>query len=518
MRKLSLLPLLLFVALSLPAHAACTGSGAVWSCPAGATSSDVQNAIDAASDGATITFAAGSYTWRSPIYLSMSAAAQLICASQGACVVAAGAPALGMSTMQGTASSHLYRISGFVFNGQGGGAVTIWFCTSCAGNTATVPQFRIDHNTFNLPSGGEAIWIGEGTSQILMYGVVDHNTFQASGAGSILALSVLDGYNLAPIGSRLGTANNIFFEDNTVTVTTMDNAGLGAVDGRGIGMGVVIRHNTITNALLTAHASYTEGGAVNYEVYNNTLIQNSGSQSPYSTGYRMIHHQGSGTIMIFNNTFTSQGHDGDAIALMHYRDYANSCGTSPPAQCDGTLTAPQQDGLTDGNYSPTSSNYGYPCWHQPARLWNGTPGTLYPIYVWNNRWSDNLSKVDLNFETGVCSAPDYSTFHVQANRDFYNAVSTAAQTSPTAPFNGSTGMGFGTLANRPTTCSTGNTAPQDAGHGGVGYFATDAGPQGTLFMCNSTNTWSAYYTPYTYPHPLVSGAAVLEAPPNVRKI
>ena len=36
------------------------------------------------------------------------------------------------------------------------------------------------------------------------------------------------------------------------------------------------------------------------------------------------------------------------------------------------------------------------------------------------------------------------------------------------------GMGFGTLANRPTTCTTG-TEVADAGYGGVGYFATDQG-------------------------------------------
>ena len=66
------------------------------------------------------------------------------------------------------------------------------------------------------------------------------------------------------------------------------------------------------------------------------------------------------------------------------------------------------------------------------------------------------------------------------------------------------GTGHGTLANRPTTCST-----------GVGYFATNqgtwntvsGGPQGELFKCTAPNTWTLAYTPYTYPHPLVSGTA-----------
>jgi hypothetical protein len=87
-----------------------------------------------------------------------------------------------------------------------------------------------------------------------------------------------------------------------------------------------------------------------------------------------------------------------------------------------------------------------------------------------------------------------------ANRDFYiEATNQTAQTSATSPFNGSSGTGHGTLALRPTTCTA-----------GVGYWATDqgswnqsgSGGQGQMFVCGPTNTWSLYYTPYTYPHPL----------------
>jgi hypothetical protein len=71
----------------------------------------------------------------------------------------------------------------------------------------------------------------------------------------------------------------------------------------------------------------------------------------------------------------------------------------------------------------------------------------------------------------------------------------------TASFTGATGVGSGTLAARPATCTT-----------GVGYWATDQGAWNTLgadglfYKCTSTNTWSLYYTPLTYPHPLRSGA------------
>jgi len=132
----------------------------------------------------------------------------------------------------------------------------------------------------------------------------------------------------------------------------------------------------------------------------------------------------------------------------------------------------------------------------------GSPGpvaqVLDPIYVWNNSHSDPTYNSN---PVSVGSANP----RLIANREWYaESLTQAAQTSPTSPFNGTSGMGHGTLANCPTTCTT-----------GVGYWATDQGNwnqsgdgfgQGELFVCTAPNTWTLYYIPYVYPHPLVSGA------------
>ena len=74
----------------------------------------------------------------------------------------------------------------------------------------------------------------------------------------------------------------------------------------------------------------------------------------------------------------------------------------------------------------------------------------------------------------------------QENRDFW-------MENPS--FDGTAGVGVGLLSSLPATCTL-----------GVGYWATDTR---TLFKCTAPDTWEAYYTPYTYPHPL-RGEAILE--------
>lgn len=134
---------------------------------------------------------------------------------------------------------------------------------------------------------------------------------------------------------------------------------------------------------------------------------------------------------------------------------------------------------------------------EPVLQSTGNPGSPAeasdPVYEWLNSHNGTTSTTAIHVDTPV---------HIQNNRDYYEY---------TTSFNGTSGTGSGTLASRPSTCTV-----------GVGYWATDqgnwnqsdSGGQGQLFVCTTTNTWSLYYTPYTYPHPLTLGQTTTAGPPS----
>jgi hypothetical protein len=496
----------LFFILPSNAAAACTGSGKSWSCAAGSAVSDVNSAIASASDGATITFASGSYTWNGTINLPNNSGVTLICATVGGCVVSTNTTVIGMMNTLSGNNTNFYRISGFSFTESNVGLM-IWIY-----GTGTLNQIRIDHNTMTGPSGSDLLFFGEQTTLGHYYGVIDHNTVNCD--ANCTFFEMVGSVNNSPPPDALGTVNNMFLEDNTMRVTTMDNAGAGCIDGWGGDAAIVWRHNTTTNCLVTVHGVTHNGGPSNVELYNNSISVNSGSTGVgVQSCYRCFHHQGSEMFVAFDNSFTAySGKNAAALDMAHYRSYANgpsSDGNMPT--CNGTQSI-------DGNRSPSTTWYGYPCWRQPGR---DSFGKYKPMYVWNNFWSDTRAQVPMNFDdfggapppsctTGASGNCDYFQTQMKLDREGYNAVSASAQDSPSSPFDGTTGMGFGTLANRPTSCTT-----NSEGGAGVGYFATDSGPQGTLYTCSATNTWTTYYTPYTYPHPLVTGGGGQQpAPPT----
>lgn len=154
------------------------------------------------------------------------------------------------------------------------------------------------------------------------------------------------------------------------------------------------------------------------------------------------------------------------------------------------------------------------CMDQPARggglLVTGPSNGLNPVLASTGSPGNVAQILDIIYEaddslpvtaSGTISS---NTASIIQGRDIQvEAAHQAAQSNPTTPFNGTSGSGHGTLANRPTTCTV-----------GVGYWATNQGSwdmsgggnQGLLYKCTSTNTWTLFFTPACYPHPLITGS------------
>lgn len=512
--RAALFGLLLLVAGA--AQAACSGSGLVWTCTASSfTASNLNSSLASASDGAVFTFAAGTYTIDGNINFQNGKGATLICPAGTTCTMnRSGGYSIGFSQsiVSGT-DNKMRRISGFQFSGTTGGTNPwIWFYGQ-SGAVHTMRNIVIDNNTWtNQLADSKLIGFGVGSpsAEGYFYGVIYKNT--VTGTNNVMLAEFYGGGETITPTGLAGTADAMVFEDNTMTFTTMNNAGLGCIDSQW-SASIVWRYNTTTNCLVTSHGVTHSWGTLNFEVYGNTMIVDAGSVSAgFADGWRLFHHQGSGELLVFDNQFTRySGRTDTPISIMHYRSWTT--GTGGVARCTGVVGV-------DGNRSPTGTYYGYPCKRQPGR---NAAAVLRPMYVWMNRWTDNGQIGQMGCEDQSETNPNTCVHHVKADRDYYNSVSASAQSSPTSPFDGTTGMGFGTFANMPTTCATG-TESADAGNGGVGYWATDRGnwngkvgaTQGRLYRCSATNTWTQHYEPYKYPHPLRVQAGPA-APTNLRQ-
>jgi len=288
-------------------------------------------------------------------------------------------------------------------------------------------------------------------------GVVYNNTVSGN-VGMALIASGCDIWRAQ--GYTYGTAKALYFEDNTfIKSSTSDTF----TNTRGCRY--VARNNTITR---------TKGAGT--QVY---WIDMHGNQDTTSCGTIATEIYGNNYI-ITNNNNTQTMDQRAGKTLFFY----NSIGTT--GSVDGKVREEYCDNIPEGDYVCASPD--------------GQPGHASNSYYWRNlRTNGDDATMVVTGTAGPWDCGDCGIYTLAENSSFWQYKSDFSD-------NSTRGMGCGTLDNIPDTCTT-----------GVGYWATNqscddltgmvgANPttpiSGTLYKCTATNTWTAYYTPYTYPHPL----------------
>ncbi len=244
-----------------------------------------------------------------------------------------------------------------------------------------------------------------------------------------------------------GTQNVMVFEDNTFNRINSD----WYIIESGLGGRWVVRFNTINlvrsaQPLFDAHGN--GGSCCNA---SNMGFENYNNVITGFTGGNFYMAQRGGKGVIWGNRASTSAND---VNLRE--EFADTDGPSAP-------------------FGPT-----------------GQPEHVSDSYFWDNQNSGG-SQFSVSESQDCCGA-------IAPNVDYW---------LPQLSFNGTVGTGWGTLANRPASCTT-----------GVGYFATDqgswnsTGADGLLYKCGQANVWTLYYTPLAHPHPLITGAGSDTTPPT----
>ena len=385
-----------------------------------------------------------------------------------------------------SATSSLSRISCMKIRTDNSAAITAPFASAGTCNSTTCPNLRIDNVTYDNSLQGMVADSGSLNLEDNMFGVLDHNTV-SPGSISATGMEFISYNNSAWLGigaygdnswssaDSWGTANVLYLENNLWGAGVVIGETEAQVPNGGQGGGrIAARFNTCNGCLsgLSNHGTDSNGrprGGRQIEFYGNTLVcTNTAGGCQGAVPIR------SGVNMVFGNSITTGAGSwwNQYMALNAFR--VNVIWAPPWNQCNGS-------GPFDNNISGPPICIDQPGHSGGTLLSGSTPSpagwvnqTLDPSY----EWADSGYKPVF----GNVSS-DYS--QIAVNREWYsdNSLGTPhPQTSAIRHLTGRPadrrGMGFGTLARRPTTC----TPRVESGLPGSGELE----PERELFWAGST--------------------------------
>jgi hypothetical protein len=378
------------------------------------------------------------------------------------------------SNLDSLSDAATFEVTGITFAGSSRMSYKygVWVSNT---NLPVIKRARIHHNKFSNLS--RAVMFSG-----YVHGLFDNNNLVDSDIS--YPYGIADGYGSSFINDRMsiGSSSGFYAEDNTLSFSgTGTPEVIGAAND---GYGYTIRYNTITGTL--------PGGSSYFDVHSNQFGSIFGSQKAevYGNNITAI---GAGKAALIRGAkniwlFNVMAVGGLKIA----RDWSDTVSTAIIAGGGVLDSCAENQGVARQTCIDSCICQKV---HDSYFLNNrqSVTGTVDSAYVGFASWCEE--KADDLYNQSTCEANN--PLQLVENIEFFNHDDS---------FDGTSGVGCGTLASRPATCTT-----------GVGYWATNqscsdltgmvgASPStpisGTLYKCTATNTWTSYYTPYTYPHPL----------------
>lgn len=468
----------------------------------GCSLAQVQAVVNSASRGDTVVIPAGACSWSSNLTINKSiilqgAGASTSCPESGkTCITSTITPYIPSgysvppdwysqnflifynSSSPSSDAKFTFRVTGMTLNSNDKSGL-IWI--DHVGYTTPLPV-RIDHNVFYVHYNTLATYYELLSSTGPIYGVMDNNITY----GSLdFNLQGKNRYSWMNRTYPAGSSDPFYVEDNTFNITSSGSNPGSAGLSTGSGMGSVFRYNTFNKTIdrtgllgINCHGNGGNylAGAMLCEYYGN-LINDS-----RSNGLAMADIRG-GQNIIFNNRYNSSNVSGEVREFETYYDGSGA---------DTTMTlATTCPSSFEWLYGGTKS-----CGLDPAKQ----PQHVWRSYIWNNRLGSAGTGLIPIGNREVSKSPEKQLVE---NRQYFLHNTGCSGSSCTS------GVGCGPTL--PTSCTVGtgywltSQSCSQVPSGSIGKNPSQP-ISGTLYRCSSMNTWTAYYTPYTYPHPLRSGS------------
>lgn len=429
---------------------------------------DLQAAIDAATDGDTVTVPpCDSGLWFGNVTMPNTKGLLLKGAEAGTTRITMNGNQLILDT---SSSRKPIRITGFTFISTN--------TTESILVTGTAQDWRIDHNIFdgNFVNGGYTVRVGSNNCNVdsFTYGVIDHNQFINRNYTTSIFIqwqrgnidTVVCGDWIWSQMPQRGTTQAVYIEDN---VFSGSGAASQVVDARW-GAKYVLRYNTIHNPWISTHSGCTNGGSspLWVEIYNNRFTDDGHHYPGSQVEMRSV------SGVVFGNISTARLNR-YVISVDHERSYRTDCAGKYGGMADGSRAF---DGNIVGQFGWRA--LGQPGWG-PPQVSNTGLSLFSGFFAWGNMDANTPRNLVIANNNGNTSK------HLQFGRELFTASE----------------MAIGLIASRSSNCSFG--PPRSV------YVSTDENVVGAkIYVCTPTNTWVKHWEPYIYPHPYTSSSPPID--------